>query len=86
MRWAISIALVLVTQPAQACRHYSRWYYPYPQHCYGLAARAPATPAVLPPKRNDDIPLPGLDFVPVDEPDDETRGRILLRAALGGRQ
>ena len=86
MRWAISIALVLVAQPAQACKKYSIWRYPYPQHCYGTAhASAPTPSGIVPlPRPEEEIPLPGLDFVPASEPDDDTRGRILLRAALGG--
>jgi len=77
--------LLIATMPLSArCHHYRYWAFKFPQSCSSIALAHPIL--LFPPKRNDDIPLPGLDFVPVDEPDDETRGRILLRAALGGRQ
>ena len=31
IRFAIIAASVLAADPAQACHHYSRWYYPTPQ-------------------------------------------------------
>jgi hypothetical protein len=36
----------------------------------------------MPPSRDETIPLPDLVFAPMDEPDDETRARLLLRAVL----
>ena len=54
MRLALALALTLAADPAGAtCRHFSRWYYPWPQpqHC-GVAhiqrvavRRAPPAPS-----------------------------------------
>jgi hypothetical protein len=88
MRW-IALALVLAATPVEA-HCYSRWYYPWPQHCgtgekhvFPGGKRIP--PMISAPQRNDfDIPLPSLAQADLDggEADEPTRALILLRAAL----
>ena len=39
MNRALLVGLLLWVTPAQACHHYARWYYPYPQPRCGVAAR-----------------------------------------------
>jgi hypothetical protein len=76
------LMLAMVT-PASACRHYSIWGFRWAQRC---SASTPARAAPVPPTspvRDTDMPLP--DLTPVvwgDDPDEDTRGRLLLRAAL----
>jgi hypothetical protein len=38
-RFSISLTIVMLVSPANACHHYARWYYPYPQPRCGIAAR-----------------------------------------------
>lgn len=38
----VILLLTLTSQPALACHHFSRWYYPTPQKCGGVYARARA--------------------------------------------
>jgi hypothetical protein len=100
-RAAIVAALLLMAMDsADACHRYQRWYYPYPQNCrmtalapksrfrlprarIDISLKMPARPVVpLPP----DIPLPDLANIEWGQfPDDELRGRLLLRVLLQGK-
>ena len=77
------LLMLAAVAPASACRHYSIWGFPWAQRCsVSTPVRAvPVTPT--PPVRDTDMPLP--DLTPVvwgDDRDEDTRGRLLLRAAL----
>jgi hypothetical protein len=77
----VLLTLATVT-PALACRHYSIWSFPWPQRC-SVSTPVHAAPVTLTsPIRDTDMPLP--DLTPVDGggPDENTRARLLLRAAL----
>ena len=86
MRAALVLALAALAVPAEA-HCYSRWYYPWPQKCGAKRmlderARVWSVEIVaMPPER--EISLP--DLLDIDwghGPDDELRGRLLLRATL----
>jgi|HubBroStandDraft_5_1064220.scaffolds.fasta_scaffold13126_7 hypothetical protein len=85
MRW-IALAMALAATPAEA-HCYSRWYYPWPQHCgvHSTHQKASeATRASSDAPKEPDIPLPSLASADLDggEADEPTRALILLRAAL----
>jgi hypothetical protein len=76
MKSTIMIAALLWASPAVACHHYSRWYFPTPQHCGGSYVwhqrripihRSGGNPVSAVPIRvihdvpHDDIPLPILN-------------------------
>jgi hypothetical protein len=78
---------LLATGPASAaCHRYSIWHYPWPQRCQRdevyptktihAEPEAPLTSVK-------EIPLPFLtDIVWGNAPDEDMRGRLMLRAAL----
>ena len=77
--------VLMLTSPVDAhCFRY--WAFPWPQHCVREKSLRP--PQRFPPivsrfPIEQEIPLPDVTFVPMDEPDEATRARLLLRAALG---
>jgi hypothetical protein len=84
MRPAIAVAALAIAVSTADAHCYSRWYYPWPQHCgvKVVRAAAPAAPAPMPPVKALDgmIPLPDLVFTPGDEPDADTLIRMRLIA------
>jgi hypothetical protein len=88
MRAALIAAALLTAQPAAAACHVFRyWAFPWPQRCPAHAHSAQFVSrqkAAMNYRPSDmEIPLPDVTFVPMDEPDEATRARLLLRAALG---
>lgn len=41
MKTLAALALLALTQPAEACHRFARWNYPWPQRCAGSHAPAP---------------------------------------------
>jgi hypothetical protein len=82
MRW-IAMALVLASTPAEACHHFSRWFYKTPQRC----AVALARPVKLPLRRIVVAPplapfaLPTEIWSPAPEAEGDDRIRLIL---IGG--
>jgi hypothetical protein len=85
MRLLLILAALLVATPVEA-HCYSRWYYPWPQHC-GVAHVALHKLIVTPPRydftinRHDfEIPLPSLARADLDggDADEPTRARLEL--------
>jgi hypothetical protein len=94
------IVIALATDSADACHRFHRWSYPWPQSCratalapksafrlprakidVSLRAAPPARP-VSPPA----ISIPSLTDIDWGRaPDDELRGRLLLRVILEGK-
>jgi hypothetical protein len=83
----------LFASPAQACRLHAIWHYPFRQRCpvvYAMASRpkparppSPVQPAVL--RSEETIPLPDLGDIEWGHmADEETIGRVLLRAQIEG--
>lgn len=68
-----------------ACHKYSIWRYPWPQTCgtKHLAYQANVS-FPLPPERDADMALPDLPLIWLNtsEPDDETRGKLMLLGVL----
>lgn len=95
MRRAIiaALAMLVAIDTASACHRFSRWYYPYRQTCR-VTALAPASirsrariDVALPVPRPIGIPLPDLTNIDWGQlPDDELRGRLLLRVILNGKE
>jgi hypothetical protein len=93
-----AFAMLLAIDEAEACHRYSRWFYPRPQSCRvtALTPRSIRLPrvrinVVLPPHRIatpvSDIPLPDLANIDWGQlPDDDLRGRLLLRVILQGKE
>ena len=89
---AVMIPLILVS-PAQACRLHSIWNYPWKERCpvTRFVARVPAAERPhRPPSQRIDvwIPLPDLANIDWGEPaqlDEETLGRLMLRAKMEDR-
>jgi hypothetical protein len=91
----VVLIVLLAVEPAAAskCHHFSIWNYPRRQTCR-VTALAPASirsrariSVALPVPRPIDIPLP--DLVNIDwgqPPNDETRGRLMLRTMLQGKE
>jgi hypothetical protein len=93
----LTLAVLLLATPAQACHRFSVWKYPYPQRCAVVADKTwyvefqlPETTDTLP--RNDpsapDIPLPsleGMEFPPdaTGEAGERLKGIGLLRQLRG---
>lgn len=82
---AVTAALLIALWPlpAHACHLYSVWHYPFRQRC-------PAPPAPHPrphrPPSPASIPLPALAGIDWGQPpDDETLGRLMLRAKMEGQ-
>jgi hypothetical protein len=74
--------LLLLVAPASACRHYSIWGFPWAQRC-SVSTPVRAVPVTPTPPVDTDMPLPDLTAVIWgDDPNEDTRGRLLLRAAL----
>jgi hypothetical protein len=73
----LTLALILLATPAEACHRFSVWQYPYPQRC-----RVEVSPPPKPP------PLPALDQW-IDPPDapgelgERLKGIGLLRQLRG---
>lgn len=92
MRGAIVPIVLALATPAQA-HCYSIWHYPWRQSC-GATALAPPMirsrariAVVLPAPRPIEIPLPSLTDIDWGQlPDDELRGRLMLRATLQGKE
>lgn len=96
-RLAALIGILLASSSAQACRLHSIWHYKFPQRCPVHATRYVARVDAHPrPHRiptlleriNVDvsIPLPALTDINWGSPaDEETVGRALLRAKMGGQ-
>jgi hypothetical protein len=85
MRAALIAIVLMLTSPVDAhCFRY--WAFPWPQHCPAHAHSAQFVSrqkAAMNYRPSDmEIPLPDVTFVPAGEPDDLTRGRLLLRGAL----
>jgi hypothetical protein len=93
---AVLIPLVFVSPASAACHRFSVWHYPTPQRCHGMY-RADVSPSggksgtrtaraqVLPPAY---LPLPALDDIDwgkAAQLDDETIGRLMLRAKMEDR-
>jgi len=85
----MTLALVLLATPANACHRFSVWRFPYPQRC-GLRVvqleAAPEPKPLEPPEA--DIPLPSLEnmvFPPdtTDEAGQRLKGIGLLRELRG---
>jgi hypothetical protein len=78
-----ALLMLATVAPAAACRHYPIWGFPWTQRCT-VSTPVHAVPvAPTPPIRDTDMPLPAL--TPVDwgdNLDEDTRGRLLLHAAL----
>jgi hypothetical protein len=86
VRVLIAATLLLSATSAQACHHYSRWYYHYPQPRCGVAARGAAsddhTWNVEITKMPDDL-KPILDLTaPVAPEDDRTKALDKLKEQL----
>jgi hypothetical protein len=78
----IVIYFCLLSQTAQACHKYSIWHYPWTQKC-DARVHVVNVPQVLPPIRDNDIPLPSLDDNWNEgAPDDELKARLMLRGLL----
>jgi hypothetical protein len=78
-----AVLMLATVAPASACRHYSIWGFPWAQRCSVSTPIRALSVTPTPPVRDTDMPLPSL--TPVvwgDAPDEDTRGRLLLRAAL----
>jgi len=95
MRLGTLAALLLLMLPidSAAAHCYSVWRYPRPQHCHATAlARAIRLPnakinIALPAPRAPEIALPLLsDIVWGEPPDDELRGKLLLRVLLQAKE
>jgi hypothetical protein len=92
----LTLALVLLATPAQACHRFSVWKFPFPQRCAVTPERVWHVEFVLPdadplppqPKPEVDIPLPSLEDM-VFPPDatgdagDKLKGIGLLRQLRG---
>jgi hypothetical protein len=88
----MTLALVLLATPANACHRFSVWRFPYPQRCglHVVQLEAPPAPAPepKPPEPEADIPLPSLEnmvFPPdaADEAGQRLKGIGLLRELRG---
>jgi hypothetical protein len=95
------IVIALATDSADACHHYRVWLYPQPQSCR-MTALAPRSAIRLPRARIDvslkaapparpvsppAISIPSLTDIDWGRaPDDELRGRLLLRVILQGKE
>jgi hypothetical protein len=86
------IAITLALEPAAAakCHHFSIWKYPWRQNCRMTALAPPSIRSrarleiILPAAR--EIPMPSLTNIDWGQaPDDELRGRLLLRVILQGK-
>lgn len=80
MRPITLAAFMLLAAPAEA-HCFSVWHYPWAQRC-GVAVTH--VTHVTPPPKTNDIPIPELTPIAGGEPDEATRARLLLRAALAG--
>jgi hypothetical protein len=97
----VLVGLTTLTQPAWACHKFSIWRYPRPQLCHATALaprsalrlpHARIDVSLIPPSpRRVETPalefsLPSLsDIVWGSPPDDELRGKLLLRVLLQGK-
>jgi hypothetical protein len=78
--------------PAQACHKFAYWGFPWPQRCGPEFKPAPIQkriylgPPPIPEARPIDIPIPDMAFTECPAADDDTAGRVMLRAALEGTQ
>lgn len=88
---AVFLVSSILIQPAEACRKYSRWHYPWPQSCRTLKFAALALIPKRPPERQLPAPLPPEhEFLIPDMSsiewgqtlDERTIGLIRLRAEL----
>lgn len=81
------LMLFCVTSPSysNSCHKFSIWRYPWPQTCgtKHLAYQANVS-FPLPPERDADMALPDLPLIWLNtsEPDDETRGKLMLLGVL----
>lgn len=97
-RGALAAIVMLGAIDSAGAHCYSVWRYPRPQHCGATAlARAIRLPReridVMPPSlmrgvdMTPEIPLPSLTEIDWGQPpDDDTRGRLLLRVIMQGRE
>jgi hypothetical protein len=94
-RFGALFGLLVLASPAQAaCRLHSIWHYKFPQRCPVHAVRyvarvppPPHRPPTLLEKIDVTIPLPGLNNIDWGRlADEQTIGRVLLRAKLLGVQ
>lgn len=93
----LTTAVTTTSKPAfAACHKYTHWAYPFKQRCPAHAVRYVASvppPPARPTTQLDKIekidvtiPLPGLNNIDWGRPaDEDTIGRVLLRAKLGGQ-
>jgi hypothetical protein len=86
---AAALLASMPTEAAASCHRYSRWYYPWPQRCFGqklvfIRHEAPFVSLGRGPSGPADIPLPSLARAECvgGEADEPTRARLLLRAAM----
>lgn len=84
MRAAIVATVILTSNPAWAgCHRFSIWHYPWRQTCRVTPIIPVAFEAPLPEPRPIEIPIPSLtDIDWGSPPDDDTRGRLMLRTTL----
>jgi hypothetical protein len=91
LRIALAVGLLASTEASAHC--YSRWYYPWPQHCFVSVRNVTGMPNQEHLKNKADahatratraIALPSLAQADLDGggADEPTRARLLLRAAL----
>lgn len=87
---ALVLIIVLTAAPAQACRKFSVWHYPYRQRCYTALAPLPqrTKPASRIPEtfheRINPIPVPELEWLPCPIGDERLRGIAILREMQDG--
>ena len=90
MRAALALVLLAATPSGAAakCHHFSRWHFPYPQHCeVRLATRAALQPWRAPAQAPPPAPAVRLPARPVDDAAlravaiAEAREALALRAA-----
>jgi hypothetical protein len=79
---------LLGAAPAAACHKFAYWGFPWPQRCGPIFKPAPILPkriyqppALLP----NEIPIPSMAFTECPPADEDTTGRVMLRAALEGK-
>jgi hypothetical protein len=76
-RLVIAALLIAAADPALACHRFSVWHFPWPQRCSVVAEPRPAQPKA---STSDDMPLPDLSPITGEEPDEQTRARLIMRA------
>ncbi len=82
----LALTLLLAPAPAEAaCHRFRHWAYPFPQRCGTPQSAARAAPAIAyhaPVKRAPALVLPDMSATWGSEPDEVTKGRLILKAKL----